>query len=124
MTENCDKLELAAIEAAGEEEEMSCKINLDAYKKLIAEDLAVLDTLPHSLEVEHIKQVVYHSIAFNYPDYHHPMLWHRLADEKPTKAGFYAVWFVGTWLKAHWNGNRFSDNFEWWLELTPPEREE
>lgn len=42
------------------------RLTRDAYEKLIAEDLAYLDGLPHSLEKMHIRAIVQASVAHEY----------------------------------------------------------
>lgn len=48
---------------------MSIKLNKESYEKLIKEDLDYLNEhCPDSLELDHIKLIVYSSIDWYYPD--------------------------------------------------------
>ena len=51
---------------------MSMKITRAAYKQLIAEDLAWLDTLPRTLERDHVRLIVEHSEKNEYGPEIHP----------------------------------------------------
>ncbi len=46
---------------------MGTTMNSDAYKKIIEEDLEWLDKQPRTLEREHIRKIVEHSIILYYP---------------------------------------------------------